>query len=66
MVEICSSPSQLLQIHPLLENFCRIPARSPSDYDQCSASQVQSTRTRIGVMITPAPEKARIFFQRGM
>ena len=30
-MEMASSPSWVLQTHPLLENFWRIPARSPSE-----------------------------------
>src|SRR6202007_1110827 len=42
-----SSPSQVLQIQPLRENFCTKQARSPSDDDQCSVSQVKPARAAI-------------------
>src|SRR5215475_5950754 len=40
-VTIAISPSQVLQTQPLRENFCTKPARSPSEYDQWSVSQVK-------------------------
>src|ERR1041385_9370357 len=50
IVEIWSSPSQVLQIHPLCENFCSAPARWPSEYEKCSTTQVQRTTVTIGMI----------------
>src|SRR5579864_5946026 len=52
-VTMAISPSQVLQIHPLRENFCRKPARSPSEYDQCRVNQVKPTSPRTTAIRKP-------------
>src|SRR5882757_9686550 len=39
-----SSPSSVLQTQPLRDSFCSTPTRSPSEYDQCSASAVYAQK----------------------
>src|SRR2546427_7226637 len=51
---IASSPSQVLQIQPFLENFCTYPARSPVEYVQETTSQVYRASSTTGTAITPA------------
>ena len=46
------SPSQVLHSQPLRENFCTKPARSPSEYDQCSVSQVNPANPAITTIST--------------
>src|SRR4051794_20606093 len=57
-----SSPSYVLQIQPLVENFCSTPARSPSEYDQDSENQVHNaviTTTRASRIPRMRPKRPR-------
>src|SRR4030095_12826150 len=57
-----SSPSYVLQIQPFFENFCNMPARSPSEYDQDSENQVHNaaiTTTRTSRIMRMRPKRLR-------
>src|SRR5262245_9172050 len=51
-MEIASSPSNVLQIQPLREIFWRMPARSPSEYDQDRTTHRYSATSTTGTTRT--------------
>src|SRR5687768_4092619 len=46
--DMASSPSHVLHSHPFREIFCTHPVRYPSEYDQLSATHVQSANASAG------------------
>src|SRR5258707_12332966 len=52
---MASSPSHVLQIHPLRESFWTYPARSPVEYAKLSVIQVQSAAMAVGTTRIPSP-----------
>src|SRR5476649_2945451 len=48
MLTIASSPSHVLQTHPLCENFWTKPTRCPLEYEKLSAIPAQIVNTSAG------------------